>query len=79
MAFLIVLTVMAFGTLALIIWTSAGRSQVGRRRLRYGFCPLCNSSPPRPDCPVCEGDRLYGSLASAEKRAVWSERWEALR
>jgi len=28
----------------------------GRLRLRYGFCPMCNSDAPELyDCPVCDG------------------------
>ena len=51
---------------------------VGRRRLRYGFCPLCNSSPPNPDCPVCEGDYRYGHVLTEARRRLWRARWEAL-
>lgn len=32
---------------------------VGKQRLMGGFCPSCNSSPPRTDCWVCQGDRDY--------------------
>lgn len=50
---------------------------IGWWRLRYGFCPLCNSSPPRRDCPVCEGDPHYWREADAAKRAMWRERYRA--
>lgn len=46
-----------------------------RWRLRRGYCPLCNSSPPRPGCPVCEGRREYGPMAGALRKNVLLYRW----
>lgn len=47
----------------------------GVLRLRHGYCPLCNSSPPRKSCPVCLGDCKYGYEADSSKRLVWRERF----
>lgn len=59
------------------------RYWAGRWRLRHGFCPACNSSPPRPSCPVCEGSYEYGRHASGlggplppETRWLWRNRWD---
>lgn len=51
----------------------------GRRRLRFGWCPRCNSSPPRPDCDVCEGTYEYGPALTPARRLLWRARWEAYR
>lgn len=47
----------------------------GSWRLRRGYCPLCNSSPPRPSCPVCEGRHDYGPLIGGLRRNVLIYRW----
>lgn len=48
----------------------------GLLRLRFGFCPWCNSSPPDPACPVCLGDQKYwGKNVDENKRAVWKSRF----
>lgn len=44
-------------------------------RLRHGYCPLCYSSPPPPDCPVCRGSREYGPLIGAKQRNILTARW----
>ncbi len=46
--------------------------------LRFGWCPLCNSSPPWLDCPVCEGSVFYGHELTDRRRAAWRARWDAL-
>lgn len=58
----------------------------GRWRLAWRYCPACNSSPPRPGCPVCDGSYDYGAHASGlggplsdEGRRVWRARWDWLR
>lgn len=48
----------------------------GRLRLRHGWCPSCNSSPPSLDCCICFGDRDYGPRISEFTRARWAYRWE---
>lgn len=62
------------------------RYWLGRYLLRGGYCPACNSSPPRPTCPVCRGSYDYGRHASgiggplsAADRVEWRRRWDALR
>lgn len=59
------------------------RYWLGRYWLHYGCCPACNSSPPRPSCPVCEGSYDYGRHASGlggplsdADKAVWLARWD---
>lgn len=52
---------------------------VARARLRLGYCPACYSSPPRDDCPVCLGERDYGSAITQEHREVWRKRFYDLR
>lgn len=47
----------------------------GGWRLRFGFCPMCDSSPPRQDCPVCLGSYEYGHQVSADKRREWWDRY----
>jgi len=54
------------------------RYWLGRWRLRWGFCPWCDSSPPDQDCIVCEGTYDYGP-PSDDVWAQWRRRWEALR
>jgi hypothetical protein len=58
----------------------------GLHRLRWGCCPACNSSPPRPTCPVCQGSYDYGRHASglrgplsAADERLWRSRWERRR
>lgn len=49
----------------------------GLTRIRAGFCPYCYSSPPQPDCPVCEGDQAYwGKNVDDYKRQLWKRRWQ---
>jgi hypothetical protein len=62
---------------------NALRRLVGWWRLLNRYCPACNSSPPRPDCPVCRGSYDYGSHPSGlggpltdQERATWRARWE---
>lgn len=43
--------------------------------LVYGWCPACNSSPPRPDCHVCCGSREYGQLIRDADKAIWAGRF----
>lgn len=52
------------------------RRLLGLWRLVWNCCPVCNSSPPRPDCPVCEGTRFYGPLLTMQTKAIWSRRFE---
>lgn len=51
----------------------------GRRWLRSGFCPMCYSSPPRADCPVCRGSQHYGNNGfqpiNEPLRRLWAKRW----
>jgi len=51
--------------------------RVGLRRLKHGFCPGCHSSPPRPECPLCEGEHHYAPF-DPEKVALLRQRWTAL-
>jgi hypothetical protein len=44
-------------------------------RLRFGFCPLCYSSPPDDNCVVCGGDRHYGLPMSSAKKERWRQRY----
>lgn len=47
------------------------------RRMRVGRCPLCNSSPPLPQCPVCEGSFQYGPQFKGRVQQVWGRRYKA--
>lgn len=59
---------------------SWGRYWRGRWRLLLGFCPLCNSSPPRRICPICQGSYVYGRKHLSDRRkAKWRARLDALR
>lgn len=49
----------------------------GLRRLKHGFCPGCYSSPPRPECPLCEGEVEYGPFRT-ERADLIRQRWEAV-
>lgn len=49
---------------------------LGLWRLRFGWCPACNSSPPLWHCQVCEGSYAYGPALSDAKRAQWRVRWK---
>lgn len=55
------------------------RWRIGLHRLRFGFCPVCNSSPPDISCPVCKGSRDYGrkpdGSISWEHHCLWVERF----
>lgn len=46
--------------------------------LRRGYCPLCYSSPPWVDCPVCEGSPWYGHVTTPARRRAWRIRWDRL-
>lgn len=49
----------------------------GLRWLKWGWCPWCYSSPPRPQCPVCHGDdRYFGSNVDEAKRTLWRKRFK---
>lgn len=50
----------------------------GRCGLRNGWCPACNSSPPRQQCRVCEGSYAYGPVLTERRRRDWRMRWDAL-
>ncbi|HEX8321586.1 hypothetical protein [Longimicrobium sp.] len=59
------------------------RYWVGRYRLAWKYCPVCNSSPPKMGCWVCEGSYDYGSSPSglggplsAERALLWRTRWD---
>lgn len=58
-------------TAAWLLWT------LGNRRLRHGFCPGCYSSPPRPECPLCEGELQYGPFDPETSRLLGT-RWDAM-
>jgi len=45
-------------------------------RLKHGFCPLCNSSPPDKSCPVCYGTYMYGNQISEYRQKKWLEYFE---
>jgi hypothetical protein len=45
--------------------------------LRGGYCPLCDSSPPMPPCPICHGSRDYGPHISQTQRKLVQSRWRA--
>ena len=42
-----------------------------------GCCPVCNSSPPRPDCYVCQGDYKYGPKMTRTRQEIWLRRFVA--
>ncbi len=43
---------------------------LGKRRMFWGLCPLCNSDAPELyDCPVCEFNKV--------DRSVWLPRYRA--
>jgi hypothetical protein len=44
-------------------------------RFHFGCCPICNSSPPEVNCPVCYGTYEYGPKLTSELRAEWLKRW----
>jgi hypothetical protein len=47
----------------------------GMWRLRYGCCPVCNSSPPEPICPICHGDYRYGPRMTTTRKELWRRRF----
>ena len=51
----------------------------GLWRLWWQLCPACDSSPPRPTCPICEGSYEYGHKAKDDDLIVWRSRWELAR
>lgn len=50
----------------------------GRYRLRHGFCPWCNSSPPEEGCEICYGSYSYGPKAGQVRRRYWRIKWDQL-
>ena len=50
----------------------------GRLRLRHGYCPWCESYPPRPGCPVCACSATYGAGLTIAERETWMQRWRHL-
>lgn len=49
----------------------------GKKRLRHGWCPQCNSSPPLAQCWVCKGDREYGpQFKDAVHISMWALAWD---
>lgn len=48
----------------------------GRNRLRSGYCPECYSSPPDPDCPICDGWHRYGPGLPEYRRTQWRRLWD---
>lgn len=50
----------------------------GILRLRHGYCPLCNSSPPDVSCQVCLGSRVYGYEATSGRRLIWRKRFQTI-
>ncbi len=44
-------------------------------RLKFGFCPMCDSSPPRNECPVCGGSYKYGHYLDKTGRKLWWDRY----
>lgn len=51
------------------------RIKLGLFRLKFGFCPLCDSSPPLAKCYVCRGSLVYGHLLDDETKAEWRQRF----
>ena len=51
---------------------------IGISRLRHGFCPECNSSPPRPDCVICTGEHNYGRGMNPWVKAIWRDGWDRM-
>jgi len=47
----------------------------GRYRLYWLTCPACNSSPPQPECFVCNGSRKYGPRLTSTRKQLWLNRW----
>jgi len=48
-------------------------------RLAQGYCPVCSSSPPKPDCWVCQGSYEYGPKMTPGLLATWRQRFDDLR
>lgn len=48
---------------------------IGWWRIRYGFCPLCYSSPPSKRCPVCFGSYIYGAQLTGGEKDLWWRRY----
>lgn len=61
-------------------WWTAHRL---RLLLQYGWCPLCMSSPPKPNCYVCRGDADYGRHGQnriwEHNYGPWASRYVAFR
>lgn len=47
----------------------------GKRRIKRGYCPMCNSHPPNPVCPICEGNHNYAYNITDETKQLWTNRW----
>lgn len=45
-------------------------------KIRQGYCPLCDSSPPEPNCLVCDGTGDYGSRIKEGTKELWLSRWD---
>lgn len=45
-------------------------------RLRFGFCPECNSSPPDVFCWVCKGSYDYGEDLTETRKIEWRWVWD---
>lgn len=56
-------------------WHNRKTAKRFRILMEYGWCPLCNSSPPAVDCPVCGGSRAYGPDLGAVETARWAHNW----
>lgn len=48
----------------------------GRLWIKQGFCPYCYSSPPRTECPICEGTNKYSYGMEPGTKKIWRERWD---
>lgn len=44
-------------------------------RLKFGFCPYCDSSPPLKKCPVCDGSYSYGHDLTKQGKNIWKKRF----
>lgn len=53
--------------------------RVGRYRIFWGFCPVCNSDAPELDtCAFCRGERGYrDKTARKDLRFKWDLNYEA--
>jgi hypothetical protein len=44
--------------------------------LLQGYCPICQSSPPKRNCFVCDGSYAYGPDIRPELKAEWLLRYK---